>query len=234
MNLGHPAGGGTLEKERTARTSKIRQWLRGQPPVFLRVWKLIVIHSQYLGTGTQCAAENIMHTLPVVFGVVPAVVVGVLSCCGPMAGTKGGGPPTTVGQTLFSDGVTTVTLFNKGDGFGPAPDPSDKCNRLARTFTFLPEKRMLKDETCDGTVKSTKSGTVEGAKIDKVNLALSKLKVVGEGNCGADKQNVELTIEQNGISQIYGDAFYGCVIKDKPLIDSGALSELDDAFRKAL
>jgi hypothetical protein len=175
-----------------------------------------------------------MNTRETGIGVFPATVVCLLACCGPMAQTKTGAPPTTVGQALFSDAVTTVILFNKGDGFGPAPDPNDTCNRLARTFTFLPEKRLLKDERCDGTVKSTQSAVVEGAKLDKVKLALSKLKVVSGGNCGADKQNVELTIEQSGVSQVYGDAFYGCVIKDKPLIESSALSELDDAFRKAL
>lgn len=159
---------------------------------------------------------------------VPAVALSLLLlACGP---TKG--PVTTVGASIFTSDVTTVVAEDHGGGFVPPPPAGSACVYRAAKYILTVATKNLDWTRCvsSGMLPYTVAkGNRTLSDTDYKNLVpyLENLTVVaGDGQCGADKQTLDVTITTPTGQQTYGDSFYSCSIKDKPLIRSESLDRL--------
>ncbi len=146
--------------------------------------------------------------------------------------------PSVAGEALTSvASVSALKLVNKGDGFpGPgSQDEKDVCNRRAKTYRLKVESAVasLEIDSCNGQALSTEKRVLSAAGFESVSAVVKKLKVVADGSCGADKETLELELSNGFETRSYGDSFYGCTIKDKPLVESGFLSELQSVLASA-
>lgn len=144
-----------------------------------------------------------------------------------------GAPPTSVGQAIWNSDVTTLILEQRGGGFVPPAPTGSTCQLGSGRYTLTPATRDLSWTRCTGDYKSMKpytqvtgQRTLSVPELKDLSGALEKLKVVANENlCGADKPTQEATVITARGAQVYGDSFYSCSIKDRPLLDSGALSQ---------
>lgn len=160
------------------------------------------------------------------------------SCLGFVGACGGGGeanleeqfPATQVGQAIFSTKHLSITLENKGGGFVPRPPDGSACGYSTGKYVFEVASKKLIFTRCDsagaGVPYTISSGTKVLSTMEYQTLVgvLEKLRVVKSDRCGADKPRESLTVVTRTGIQEYGDAFYGCMIKDRPLLDSGELS----------
>ena len=150
-----------------------------------------------------------------------------LFACGP---TKG--PVTTVGASIFTSDVTTVVAENHGGGFVPTPPPGSACALGSAKYTLSVGSKLFDWTRCvsSGMMPYTVakgSRTLTDAEYKNLVPYLENLTVVaGDGTCGADKGTLDVTITTPSGTQIYGDSFYSCSIKDKPLVKTDALDRL--------
>jgi hypothetical protein len=164
------------------------------------------------------------------------VCVAILSACGAASGEPSATAfPLAVGETLaVTSRLQSLTFRNYGDGFRPA-EPADVCNRYAYTYIvkFEGMKQTIDAETCDGKTKQTKTRTLSEMGAAQLNAVLKKLTVVAApGACGADKPTLEVELKTEGKITVYADEFYSCIAKDKPLVSSSFLSELETTLRQ--
>ncbi len=164
------------------------------------------------------------------------VVAAVFCSCGPRPEPTAEKLPRTVGEALTSVlQLKSVKLVNRGDGFAAGGEPNDACNRRAKTYRLLLSDtvRTFETDSCDGKKVSTETRVLSVASFETISTVLKTMKVVAEGPCGADKETLELELSNASQTQAYGDSFYSCTTKDKPLVDSTFLSDLQSALVQA-
>ncbi|HNN50820.1 MAG TPA: hypothetical protein PKO07_07340 [Pseudomonadota bacterium] len=150
-----------------------------------------------------------------------------LFACGP---TKG--PVTTVGASIFTSDVITVVAENHGGGFVPPPPAGSACALGAAKYTLTVGSKFFDWTRCVSSgmnpyTIAKGSRTLTDAEYKNLVPYLENLTVVaGDGLCGADKGTLDVTITTPSGQQIYGDSFYSCSIKDKPLVRTDALDRL--------
>lgn len=145
-------------------------------------------------------------------------------------------PITEVGKSVWTPAVQVLIAENKGGGFRPAPPPGSTCPPDAARYTLTTATRHLDWKRCVGSQMEpykeiSGQRTLTESEYGTLGTALSKLVVVTETICGADKPVYALTVRTAGGVQEYGDSFYACNIRDRPLIDTGALGQALSAFR---
>jgi hypothetical protein len=74
------------------------------------------------------------------------------------------------------------------------------------------------------------SRTLTSSEWTSLQPALRALVIVRNDGCGADKQELALSVTTASASQAYGDSFYGCQIHDRPVIDTDALGAAEQAL----
>lgn len=150
-----------------------------------------------------------------------------LLACGP---TKG--PVTTVGASIFTSDVISFVAEDHGGGFLPPPPAGSACVYRAAKYTLTVATKNFDWTRCvsSGMLPYTVTKgnrTLSEAEYKNLVPYLENLTVVaGDGSCGADKQTLDITITTPSGQQAYGDSFYSCSIKDKPLIKSESLDRL--------
>ena len=144
-----------------------------------------------------------------------------------------GDPVTAVGKSVYSPSVETLVLDDKGGGF-VIPGPPGPCDPYVASYTVTVDTQHLAWSRCviTGNTTAPRSGarpltTDEWASLQPT---LRALVIVSNNDCGADKPVLELSVTTASSSQAYGDAFYGCHIHDRPVIDSNALDAAEDAL----
>jgi hypothetical protein len=146
-------------------------------------------------------------------------------------------PVTEVGKSVWTPAVQVLIAENKGGGFRPAPPPGSTCAPDAARYTLTTATRHLDWKRCVGSqmvpyMETSGQRTLTEAEYSALGPTLSKLVIVTGTPCGADKPVYALTVRTAAGVQEYGDSFYSCTIRDRPLIDTGALGETLTAFRK--
>lgn len=157
------------------------------------------------------------------------MMVGSLALLGCGSST---GPVTMAGASIFTADVQVLVAQDYGGGFAPQPPAGSMCQIGAARYELTVATRTIDWTRC--LVKGTDPyKTVSGKKVlteaEFKNLSpyLENLTVAGPGSaCGADKSIVEVTVTTPSFTQVYGDSFYSCTIKDKPLIKTETLSML--------
>jgi hypothetical protein len=76
------------------------------------------------------------------------------------------------------------------------------------------------------------SRALEATELSQVKTLFAAVKVSGRTDCGADKDLRELTVYAPGESLTYGDDFYACSIKDKPVVGSEQIDSLAAKLRE--
>ena len=170
--------------------------------------------------------------------------LGLFFAAGALSGCGGGGggpmgddpPATSIGQSVYSTAVQKVVAKHDGGGFRPAPPAGSTCGEGGGTYTLTVATQNLAWIKCvgDGKVaytETTGSRTLTAAEFKDLSDSLEKLKIVSATVCGADKAKLALSVTTGGGTQDYGDSFYGCEIKDRPLVDFSQLGEVLSKFR---
>jgi hypothetical protein len=142
------------------------------------------------------------------------------------------GPVTAVGQSIYTADVQTVIAENQGGGFVPPPPPGSPCQVGAAKYTLTVATKLVSWTRCtaNGTgpnVQVMDMRVLTEGQFKELTPYLENLTVVPNDNsCGADKPTLQVTISTPAGQQVYGDSFYACAIKDKPLVKSEALDSL--------
>lgn len=145
-------------------------------------------------------------------------------------------PVTAVGMSIYTGNVQTVIAENQGGGFVAPPPPGSPCQVGAAKYTLTVASRQVSWTRCtaSGTgpnVQVMDQRVLTEAQFKELMPYLENLKVVPNDNsCGADKPTLQVTIGTSAGQQVYGDSFYACIIKDKPLVESMALDSLLNEF----
>ncbi|MFO0620525.1 MAG: hypothetical protein U0745_03940 [Polyangia bacterium] len=147
--------------------------------------------------------------------------------CGPSTG-----PVTMVGASIFTSDVQVLVAEDYGGGFAPAPPPGSTCVMGAAKYSLTVATKTVDWTRC--LVKGTDpykpvsgSKVLTDAEYKNLSLYLENLTVAAPGSaCGADKSILEVTITTPSGKQVYGDSFYSCTIKDKPLLKTETISSL--------
>ena len=147
--------------------------------------------------------------------------------CGPSTG-----PVTMVGASIFTSDVQVLVAEDYGGGFAPAPPPGSTCVMGAAKYTLTVGSKFFDWTRCVSSgmnpyTIAKGSRTLTDAEYKNLVPYLENLTVVaGDGLCGADKGTLDVTITTPSGQQTYGDSFYSCSIKDKPLVRTDALDRL--------
>jgi hypothetical protein len=148
------------------------------------------------------------------------------------------GPVTTAGKSIYTSDVQTVVAEDEGGGFVPQPPPGSACSLGAAKYTLTVATKQVDWTRCvssgtDPYKQTMGSKTLSEADFKELTTYLEKLTVAPNDNtCGADKPTETLTIVTPSGQQVYGDSFYACNTKDKPLVQSDGLDNLLAEFNK--
>lgn len=146
------------------------------------------------------------------------------------------GPVTMEGASIFTSDVQLLEMEDYGGGFVPQPPLGSMCMLGAARYTLTVATKTIDWTRC--LIKGTEPyKTVSGKKVltdaEFKNLSpyLENLTVAGPSSaCGADKSIVEIRVTTPSRTQVYGDSFYSCMIKDKPLIKTETISVVMQQF----
>ena len=112
----------------------------------------------------------------------------------------------------------TYTAWNNGFG-------SWTGDKWHPALTSVPEALATGNFDLRTNCRVTK--VLTDAEYKNLSLYLENLTVAAPGSaCGADKSILEVTITTPSGKQVYGDSFYSCTIKDKPLLKTETISSL--------
>lgn len=152
-----------------------------------------------------------------------------LAACG---GTDGG-HVTQPGQSVYTRAVTKLVVSDEGGGFTAQPPTGAACDPQRAGYTLTVADHRLAWSYCavtgDGSAAADYAPTSGARALSDAEWAalqptLRGLVVDDGKTCGADKPTLTLVVTTAAGDLTYGDGFYGCAIKDKPLIESDALS----------
>ncbi len=143
-------------------------------------------------------------------------------------------PVTESGKSVWNSSVNLLVAQNLGGGFTPQPPPGSTCLVGAKKFTLTVATRKLDWVRCVGDGKTAYMETTGGRSLSEAefkNLVplLENLRVVkANGSCIADAAMLTLSITTPLGSQDYVDDGFQCEVKDRPLIERGALNQTLD------
>jgi hypothetical protein len=165
--------------------------------------------------------------LPVLASVLASVLA--TACVG------AGDPVTAIGHSVYTSSVERLVLDDLGGGFALPPPPDAACDPQIASYDLTVADHQLTWSYCEvaGTGQDATYTPRSGARAltagewSALQSTLGALVVVDDSNCGADKGQLALTVTSAGGTVAYGDGFYGCMIHDRPLIDSDALSNAE-------
>lgn len=157
--------------------------------------------------------------------------------CGVDAGSVP--PPTVVDADVWNSSVQTLVAEDHGGGFAPQAPPGSTCVLNAKKFTLTVATRGVVWTRCVGSGTTTPykedrgSRALTDAEFKDLAASLEKLRVVKpNGYCIADASLLTIDTTNPLGSQQYIDDGYQCNVKDKPLLDRGAIAAVIDRFNK--
>jgi hypothetical protein len=125
--------------------------------------------------------------------------------------------PGDPGVFIAPEGFVRLTLRSTG-GMPPLTDPTSTCNvSYLNTYAVDAAAASLACDTCSPVAagsskrapnKSTR--TLARDELDRVSVALAKIKLSTQTGCGLDKPTVTLDVQTAAGSASYADDFYAC------------------------
>ena len=149
-------------------------------------------------------------------------------------GCDGGAPqpPTTENsKNVWSSSVNLLVVQNLGGGFTPPPPQGSKCLVGAKKFTLTVATRRLDWVRCVGDGKTAYMEATGGRGLSETEFKslvplLENLRVVAPtGACIADASMLTVSVSTPLGAQDYVDDGFQCEVKDRPLLDRGAISQ---------
>jgi hypothetical protein len=138
------------------------------------------------------------------------------------------------GSTIYTPSVQKIVLEDRGGGLAPPLPPGATCDPQQAQYTLTIATHELAWQYC--AILGGKGYGYHNARIldaaewNGLQPTLSALVVSDAKDCGADKPELALIVTVDGNDLEYGDDFYGCNAKGKPLIKSNALDDAQQAF----
>lgn len=143
-------------------------------------------------------------------------------------------PVTESGKSVWNSSVNLLVAQNLGGGFTPQPPPGSTCLVGAKKFTLTVATRKLDWVRCVGDgktayVEMTGSRGLSETEFKNLGPLLENLRVVAPtGGCIADAAMLTVSVRTPLGAQDYVDDGFQCEVKDRPLLDRGAINQTLD------